>query len=143
MGIDLTRAIAEGAEKSISDDFSDIHAQRIHALDLQKVQAAERIAQLRDDERRALGAIENLRAECDRVISEKSDLEEEEDAGVPIMKYALSLYALISNIVWDYNSQNVKGIMTSPDGDLTKPFDIDPSQITSFNLTNDLWEMMD
>ena len=104
---------------------------------------AERMAQIREDEGRALSAIENLKAEHGRITADKKDNEKEVVSDVPIMKYALSLYTLISNISWDYNSENVKGIITSPSGEQpTKAFDIDPSELTTFELTNKLWDMM-
>ena len=57
----------------------------------------------------------------------------------PRVKYALSLYGNISNIVWDYTSDNVKGIITSPYGGPVTNFNIDPSSCTAFEITNRLW----
>ena len=54
-----------------------------------------------------------------------------------------SLYGNISNIVWDYSSENVKGMITSSVGEPTKMFDIDPSAASEFDITNQLWELMD
>tara|TARA_B100000780_G_C20716502_1_gene284835 strand:- start:267 stop:428 length:162 start_codon:yes stop_codon:yes gene_type:complete len=53
------------------------------------------------------------------------------------------LYGNISNIVWDYSSENVKGMITSSVGEPTKMFDIDPSAASEFDITNQLWELMD
>lgn len=59
--------------------------------------------------------------------------------------YALSLYTKISNITWDYSATNGKlaGTIGNDSSKSLQPFSIDTRSITSFELANNLWEMIE
>ena len=82
---------------------------------------------------------EALEAKLTEVKRRQAKLQNQGAVDAPRVKYALSLYGNISNIVWDYTSDNVKGIITSPYGGPVTNFNIDPSSCTSFEITNRLW----
>ena len=94
-------------------------------------------------EENALRSIQNLEERQTQAAAMSSKVKSVSDHEIPRVKYALSLYANISNIVWDYSSENVKGMITSSVGEPTKMFDIDSSSASSFDITNQLWELMD
>ena len=94
-------------------------------------------------EQNALRSIQNLKERHTQAVEENTQLRDMAAIEIPRVKYALSLYANISNIVWDYSAETVKGMITSPVGEPTKSFDIDPSSATNFDITNQLWDLMD
>ena len=81
---------------------------------------------MRAAEQNALRSIQNLKRHT-QAVEENTQLRDMAAIEIPRVKYALSLYANISNIVWDYSAETVKGMITSPVGEPTKSFDIDPS----------------
>ena len=58
--------------------------------------------------------------------------------------YALSLYAKISNIAWDYKAPAGKlaGTIGNEESKRIKHFDIDTRSKTSFEVANTLWDMI-
>ncbi len=58
---------------------------------------------------------------------------------IPIIKHALGLYANITALRWDYESDNIKGHVTHVDD--VQQFDF-PATMSNFEAANRLWEMM-
>jgi hypothetical protein len=100
---------------------------------------ALRIQKHAQEERATLTSIEALEMKLSEVKRRQAKLQNQGAVDAPRVKYALSLYGNISNIVWDYTSDNVKGIITSPYGGPVTNFNIDPSSCTAFEITNRLW----
>jgi hypothetical protein len=94
-------------------------------------------------EENALRSIQNLEERQTNARVQSAQVSSVTEKDIPRIKYALSLYVNVSNIVWDYASDNVKGMITSAVGEPTKMFDIDPSTSSSFDICNELWELMD
>ena len=70
---------------------------------------------------------------------------------LPKVKYLLSLYAMLSNIEWDYESDHCKGIISHPDSIKEFDFVSSPSASSSssssspwsqFDMANQLWELI-
>jgi len=59
--------------------------------------------------------------------------------------YAISLYAKISNITWDYTapSGRLVGCMGNEVKKEVQTFDIDTRALTSYELANNLWDMIE
>ena len=68
---------------------------------------------------------------------------QDENVEVPRLRHAISLYANISSIRWDYSSSKVKGFITSGTGSGIKSFELEPSQQSEFAVINSLWDLMD
>ena len=94
-------------------------------------------------EENALRSIQNLEERQTNARVQSAQVSSVTEKDIPRIKYALSLYVNVSNIVWDYASDNVKGMITSAGGEPTKMFDIDPSTSSSFDISNELWELME
>mmetsp|Transcript_124 Transcript_124/g.145 ORF Transcript_124/g.145 Transcript_124/m.145 type:complete len:202 (-) Transcript_124:527-1132(-) len=58
--------------------------------------------------------------------------------------YALSLYAKISNITWDYEAHpgNIKGCIGNDKTKILKNFSIDSRAKTSFEVSSELWRII-
>jgi len=64
---------------------------------------------------------------------------------LPVQKGLLALYVNVTNVRFDYDAANVKGIVFPAEGeeDVTpRSFDIDPSSMSEFDLTNKLWDLI-
>lgn len=90
-------------------------------------------------------------------------MRQQESVDVPRARHMISLYANISSIRWDYGSENLKGFITSADGNGIRAFELvrrthaqtplagshryrppqDKKENTDFAIANQLWELMD
>jgi hypothetical protein len=122
---------------------AEVAAKRLQKLHQQKASEESELERMRAAEENALRSIQNLEERHAQAAGENAQVRDMAAVDIPRVKYALSLYANISNIVWDYSAENVKGMITSPVGEPTKSFDIDPSSATNFDITNQLWDLMD
>lgn len=107
-------------------------------------QAEAGIARM-EGENRALGAqLEGIRQAKSKLAESKARLAEIEQTDVPRQRHAISLYANISNIRWDYQDESkVKGYMTSTAaGGEVRGFELDPAQQSENFIVNYLWDKM-
>ena len=139
----LTAQNDELRENCQRQEPAEITQKRLQKLHQQKASEESELERMHAAEENALRSIQNLKERLTHATGEKSQILELASVEIPRVKYALSLYANISNIVWDYSSENVKGMITSPVGEPTKSFNIDPSTATNFGITNQLWDLMD
>ena len=130
-------------ENSRRGESVEVAAKRPQKLHQQKASEESELERMRAAEQNALRSIQNLKERHTQAVEENTQLRDMAAIEIPRVKYALSLYANISNIVWDYSAETVKGMITSPVGEPTKSFDIDPSSATNFDITNQLWDLMD
>ena len=68
---------------------------------------------------------------------------QQENVEVPRARHAISLYANISSIRWDFSSNKVKGFITSAAGSGIKSFELEPSQQSECAVVNSLWDLME
>uniref|UniRef100_A0A7S4C342 Kinetochore protein Spc24 n=1 Tax=Chrysotila carterae TaxID=13221 RepID=A0A7S4C342_CHRCT len=90
--------------------------------------------------KKQMGAVENRTTE---VCAKEQQIRQQESVEVPRARHTISLYANISAIRWDYGSDKIKGFVTSAKGDGMKAFELDPTQHSSYDITNSLWDLMD
>eukprot|EP00030_Apusomonadida_sp_AF-17_P001479 a185943_83.p1 GENE.a185943_83~~a185943_83.p1 ORF type:complete len:205 (-),score=97.55 a185943_83:206-790(-) len=127
MSMDEVRAEEErvaALERARATVLSDISAQTEQARALES-----NLAQLQDE---TLSLQEKQAA----VAAEKKDVH-------PKIRNALSLYANISNISWDFNSDSIKGHVATPSGETVKPFSLNAHKHSMFFITNYLWDMLE
>ena len=139
----LTSENDELRENCQRQEPAEITQKRLQKLHQQKASEESELERMHAAEENALRSIQNLQERHAHATGEKTQILELASVEIPRVKYALSLYANISNIVWDYSSENVKGMITSPVGEPTKSFNIDPGTATNFDITNQLWDLMD
>jgi len=109
----------------------------------ERTRVEENITRLRKD-------TDNLKEQTIRAESCGSELGvreqklwQDENVEVPRLRHAISLYANISSIRWDYSSSKVKGFITSGTGSGIKSFELEPSQQSEFAVINSLWDLME
>ena len=135
----LTDEVHNATNRALRPEPSQRFLERRASLEKDIEDVALRIQKHAQEERATLTSIEALEAKLAEVKNRQAKLQNQGAVDAPRVKYALSLYGNISNIVWDYTSDNVKGIITSPYGGPVTNFNIDPSSCTSFEITNRLW----
>ena len=140
---DLANHLEKMKKEAETIESASKRSERTEALEHRIAQTTQNIQTLAKEERDTLGSIENLEKQIVDAQKKGAKLDYQGAVDAPRVKYALSLYGNISNIVWDYNSDNVKGVITSPYGGPVTNFDIDPSSCSSYEITNRLWGMME
>lgn len=135
----LTEEVEIAKNRALRPELSKKFLERRALLEKEIEDIAMRIQKHAQEERATLTSIEALQGRLTEVKRRQAKLQNQGAVDAPRVKYALSLYGNISNIVWDYTSDNVKGIITSPYGGPVTNFNIDPSSCTSFEITNRLW----
>ncbi len=123
---------------------TEAHRIRIETLERQKENISSNITEIEKQNINLKQESERLKKRAEDLRARKKQLEEQRLDDVPRLK----LYQCISNIKWEYESARVKGHVDLVDfkRQLVKdvrPFDIDPAQHTSFEVTNMLWDLMD
>lgn len=140
---DLTRENDDLRENCERAEPAEAVKARMNKLHGDKASVQAELTRMKLAEENALRSIQNLEERQTQAAAESAKVQSVAEIDIPRVKYALSLYGNISNIVWDYASDNVKGMITSSVGEPTKMFDIDPSATPSFDITNQLWDLMD
>ena len=140
---ELTKETTDLRNKcAAQEDVRDVQ-NRLGKLAFEKSDVEKDLVRLGSAEEETLRSLDNLRNQRKDAGAKYSSLKRVASIDLPRVKYALSLYTTTSNIVWDHNSENVKGIITSQAGEPTKFFDIDCSAKTSFDITNEIWDLLD
>ena len=102
-----------------------------------------KIAVLKRDIGSHTGEIAALEARRVAAMAEGAAAEEEHAESVPRVQHSISLYATISGIRWDYSKEErVAGVVNSGGGSVAA-FDIDPKTTNRFDITQQLWDMID
>lgn len=88
--------------------------------------------------------LEAIKAANAKLLESKAKLAEIEATDVPRQRHAISLYANISNIRWDYSDESkVKGYMSGAGGTGgIRSFELDPATQSENFIVNYLWDKM-
>jgi hypothetical protein len=118
-----------------------IHATHLEKFIRDKENASVQVETLRDSLDHKREAIAKLAKNVLTLKEKATELETTSNLGDSRTAYALSLYAKISNITWDYNAPTGK-LAGCVGNDRTKEFHnfiIDTRSKTSFEVANMLW----
>ena len=138
-----TNAVAQ-KEKEILAPPESVHAANLDVYKAEKENLGSQIEQLRE-------IVNTKRENITKMASQAIILKErssECSAGSQLADsrtaYALSLYAKISNISWDYKAPDTRlaGTIGRDDLRTIESFDIDTTTLTPFQLSNKLWDMI-
>lgn len=88
--------------------------------------------------------LEAVKATLAQLAERRAKLGEIETSDVPRQRHAISLYANVSNIRWDYTDEaKVKGYITSSSATGTiSSFELDPTSQSENFIVNYLWNKM-
>ena len=131
-------------EKEILAPPESVHNANLDVYNKEKENISAQIDQLRE-------IIDTKRENISKMASQAIVLQErtqECSSGSAIADsrtaYALSLYAKISNITWDYTAPmgRLAGTIGRDQLQSIEKFSIDTSKLSSFQLSNKLWDMI-
>ncbi|KAJ5074534.1 hypothetical protein M0811_01165 [Anaeramoeba ignava] len=130
----------EESKNSIKKKIQNLN-EKLNQLQEQKknqknksIEISEKIHQLKNH-------IKSLKQEKKQTEMQLAEIETRELDQIPKKKLIRSLYANISNIRFDLNSQNIEGVII--DKQNLQEFQFDPDSNSSFYITNKLWDLID
>lgn len=138
-----TNTVAQ-KEKEILAPPESVHSANIDVYKAEKENVSSQIEQLRE-------IINSKRENITKLASQAIVLQErslECSAGSQLADsrtaYALSLYAKISNITWDYkgSSHLLAGTIGRDHLQTIERFELDTTNVSSFDISNKLWDMI-
>mmetsp|Transcript_8469 Transcript_8469/g.31283 ORF Transcript_8469/g.31283 Transcript_8469/m.31283 type:complete len:198 (-) Transcript_8469:8006-8599(-) len=132
-------------EKDANNTDSDVvHAARMRKFETEKLRVGKTISQFENEESLLKQQQEELAARGALLQKRRTDLETLEKDTVPRVKHELSLYAHVSKIIWHYEpTSRIVGHITDPANGDVKEIDIDPTKESSFQVANQLWDLVD
>jgi DNA repair exonuclease SbcCD ATPase subunit len=141
---DITTRIQQLENEAARREGSENHRIRLDTLERQKENINTNISEVEKQNQIMKQEAERLKKKTDELRDRKKQLESQRYDDVPRLK----LYQCITNLKWDYDSARIKGHIDVVDHKRNlvtdvRPFEIDPAQSTSFEITNRLWDLMD
>lgn len=139
----FTQSVSQ-KEKEILAPPESVHHANLEVYNIEKENIGKQIDQLRE-------IIDTKRENISKMALQAITLQERSKecaSGSALADsrtaYALSLYAKISNITWDYAAPpgHLAGTIGRDHIQAVEKFDIDTSRLTPFQLSNKLWDMI-
>jgi len=142
---ELTSRVKSAEEEASRKEPETAHRQRMEQIDSEKQKTVQNIQDMKTECIKLESAIEKLNLEQENLKKTKQQIDKETIIDVPRVKDALTLYASISNIRWDYDTDTVKGYASVVESKHPKvrPFNLDPTKHSKFYITNYLWDLME
>ena len=140
------------AETELSAANVRLEREASASLDLSLSELSARESKLSARKDAASLAVSKLTSSIERLTREKEsvsglvlDLERKRGQEIPRLKHAISLYANITGIKWQYGGKDgvLAGTISLPNREEVHQFAIDPEVTPMFNATNMLWDIMD
>jgi chromosome segregation ATPase len=140
---DFTATVA-AKEREIVAPTEIAHATEIEKKRTDKENVAEQVEELRSKLDGKRDKIASLAQQALTLMKKCSETQTDSQMADSRTAYALSLYAKISNIAWDYKAPNGKlaGSIGNEGSSSLKSFELDTRDKTSFETANDLWDMI-
>lgn len=141
---DLSTRTQQLENEAARREGTENHRLRLETLERQKENISTNISEIENQNKHLRAESERLKKKADELRDRKKQLEGQRQDDVPRLK----LYQCITNLKWDYDSTRIKGHIDIVDHKRNivmdvRPFEIDPAQHTSFEITNRLWDLMD
>jgi len=132
-------------EEASRKEPESAHRQRMEQIESEKLKTVQNIQDMKTECIKLESAMEKLNLEQENIKRAKQQVEKESIVDVPRVKDALTLYASISNIRWDYDTDAVKGYASVAESKHpeVRPFNLDPTKHSKFYITNYLWDLME
>mmetsp|Transcript_29273 Transcript_29273/g.40423 ORF Transcript_29273/g.40423 Transcript_29273/m.40423 type:complete len:198 (-) Transcript_29273:164-757(-) len=137
---ELTRTVSGTKDSATRKGPINAHQTKLNLINKEEEIVKTNIQALKQEHQTLLEQKENVR-EMEKAFLVEQKKEEEEMIEVPKVKNELSLYLGISNIKWDYNSDHVRGFISSREKQKIKKFQL-PPQMSEFDKANLLWDLI-
>eukprot|EP00238_Polyblepharides_amylifera_P009805 CAMPEP_0196581346 /NCGR_PEP_ID=MMETSP1081-20130531/33732_1 /TAXON_ID=36882 /ORGANISM="Pyramimonas amylifera, Strain CCMP720" /LENGTH=212 /DNA_ID=CAMNT_0041901547 /DNA_START=73 /DNA_END=708 /DNA_ORIENTATION=+ len=135
-----TRRVSAANARSQAPEPLEAHAHRVLSLEAATEQAKCHVEALQLEIEELAGLRARLALEGSKSQDQQDTLELLEMKDIPDARFELSLYAHISKIHWHYEDlYRVKGHVSNTDQGTVVPFNLDPKQLSEFDLVNQMW----
>jgi hypothetical protein len=130
-------------EEGLSPPLSEGERRKeVSAIAAKKSAAQEKIDLIVSDMGAHSAELSNLEARRLAVETEIASSDQVHAESVPRVQHSISLYATISGIRWDYSKDSlIAGVVNTSTE--VRDFELDPSTMNRFEITQRLWEMID
>lgn len=140
---EMTKRLEDAQESSRPPEAPDAHQERMRKLQAATDACKENIERYRNE----VNALEkqkvNIKENEISAHAQKKKVEELAKKEIPRTKHELSLYAHISKIAWHYdNEDKIQGLVSDPAKGDVKTFELDPEDLSKFEIANKLWDLM-
>ena len=140
---DFTTKVTE-KEKEIMAPSEIAHAIEIEKVRTDKENAAEQVQNLQNSLDTKRDKISDFAEQALKLMKQCAETNTNSQLADSRTAYALSLYAKISNISWDYKAPSGKlaGTIGNEETSTLQRFEMDTRNKTSFEMANGLWDMI-
>lgn len=129
---------AESQATTAAPSIDDVRIQ-ISQLESRRASLQAEVARLRQQKDASSTALQALTQQMASLKQASATLLADHTSQVPRVKHSLSLYATISSIRWDYDSEDVAGYIAPPGGAPVRPFYIDSRTQSAAAVADRLW----
>mmetsp|Transcript_13182 Transcript_13182/g.15995 ORF Transcript_13182/g.15995 Transcript_13182/m.15995 type:complete len:209 (+) Transcript_13182:31-657(+) len=132
----LKETAAELAGKPSTNDSIEALKKKIEIVQQQATSNQEERLKLEEE-------VQSLEKRMESLSIEKNTIEKNTAASAPVMQHLLGLYANVTKIKWDFDSENVAGVVTdAANRGLVRKFDLSPKDSNSFEIANSIWDVI-
>jgi len=133
------------ATKQVQKANTSQHAKIMKSLHAECRQIEADNAELERQKENIVGQIDTMVAESERVQSEISKVQQEDKNGdIPRVKHSISLYANVTSIKWDFESEgSIGGTIAVPETAEVHRFSFDTLNTSKYEIANNLWSLME
>jgi hypothetical protein len=151
-------AASKNARDLIKDFTCTVSKKEREIVAPTEIAHATEIERVRADKENVAAAVEEMQSELDgkrnniselaqdalKLMEKCSETQTESQMADSRTAYALSLYAKISNIAWDYKAgaNKLAGTVGNEENSSLRHFEVDTRGKTSFETANQLWDMI-
>mmetsp|Transcript_75608 Transcript_75608/g.182731 ORF Transcript_75608/g.182731 Transcript_75608/m.182731 type:complete len:194 (+) Transcript_75608:192-773(+) len=132
--VDVAKAKAERPEPS------EAFVARMAELEEQRKALTENIESLKGERDVTKAKLAAIKEEALQLAEKLAEVDAEASEDIPRIRYAISLYANVTNIRWDFEREDVLAGYIAPPNGMPKPFEI--GHMSDFEVASRLWELM-
>ena len=133
----MTQQLA--TEKASLPAEGAVESERVRVLQRERDAELESVQSLEEQESRCRTAVDAVKKDNFEIRRDLETNQQREVIDVPHIKHAMSLYANITNIKWDYAAEQVAGTIVDPHTGSVRRFALDSDAGDAFELADSLW----
>ena len=131
----------QALEAKASYDGSEVDADK-RALNDEKSAVIDSIQQMEDAHQELHSKVGEIRARSSEIGAQLEGVIQQRDIQIPEASTKIRLYEQITDLKWDYGSQNVAGCVIMADKGEIRNFDIPKESKRAIEIADELWDLV-